>query len=162
MYKHTYAFRKGWRGIYIDFREARLSKNEREAAIGRAECQATRRRRRLVRATRAILRCTRACPRVSHRRRFQRSEIALPRSSSYPSRSFWGTNLCPEFLALLEHALLARAREHNVDSPVTNLARRSGPLLLEVRFVLLFVFCHSSRSLSRWSPRESHPIRFTA
>jgi len=37
-------------------------------------------------------------------------------------------------------------RRHNVDSPMTNLAHRSNPLLLlEVRFVPSLLFCHSRR-----------------
>jgi len=41
----------------------------------------------------------------------------------------------------------ARARErHDVDLPMTDLARRNNPLLLlEVRFVPSFPFCHSRR-----------------
>lgn len=64
-------------------------------------------------------------------------------------------------------AKFERKHETHRHSPVTNLARQSGPLLLKVRFVPSFLFCHSSRSLSRlfsvkgpirWRTRVCHRL----
>lgn len=77
---HTYTFRKRWRGVYIDFREASCQKKKMNGRRRLAERSVRRRagdgdwfaRRG------AIICCARA---RAPRRCFQRSEIALPRLS---------------------------------------------------------------------------------